>query len=83
MRRREFLGLLGRVLTAWPFAAAAEELPHVGVLVPTDRATAELNLEAFRKGLRAKSVTWKARISPLSIASPKGEMLDFRNSRPS
>jgi putative tryptophan/tyrosine transport system substrate-binding protein len=52
MRRREFVAFLGGALIAWPFTTMAEELRRVGVLVPTDRATAEQNLEAFRKGLR-------------------------------
>jgi len=44
--------ILGRAATAWPFTAIAEQLPRIGVLIPTDRVTAELNLEAFLKGLR-------------------------------
>ena len=34
-------------MTARPFTAIADQLPHIGVLVPTHRVTAELNLEAF------------------------------------
>jgi len=34
------------------FAAGAQPAPRVGMLIPIPRADAELNIEAFRKGLR-------------------------------
>jgi putative ABC transport system substrate-binding protein len=39
-------------VTACPFTAIADQLPRIGVLVPTSRVIAEPNLEAFLKGLR-------------------------------
>jgi putative ABC transport system substrate-binding protein len=52
MKRRQLISLLAKAVTAWPFIAIAEQISRVGVLVPTKRATAELNLAAFLNGLR-------------------------------
>jgi putative ABC transport system substrate-binding protein len=56
LRRREFMGLLGSAVAAWPLAARAQHLlpdrPIVGVLAPQSQGASARNIEAFRKGLR-------------------------------
>jgi putative tryptophan/tyrosine transport system substrate-binding protein len=54
MRRRDFLTLLGGVVTAWPFAArAAEPRPRIAVLSINSEQDERKNLGAFAEGLRA------------------------------
>jgi ABC-type uncharacterized transport system substrate-binding protein len=46
-----WLGLALSIL-ATSLAAEAQSVPRVGMLLPTSRADAEINIEAFRQGLR-------------------------------
>jgi putative ABC transport system substrate-binding protein len=52
MDRRRFLltSLVGAL--AAPLAAEAQSASRVGMLIPITRADAEINIEAFRQGLR-------------------------------
>jgi putative ABC transport system substrate-binding protein len=56
MRRREFLGALGALLTASPGAAHAQQgsanVPRIGVLWPGVSPPASPRMESFRRGLR-------------------------------
>ena len=55
MRRREFLGVLGGAVVAWPLVAHAQQgqrVRRVGVLWPGASAPASPRLESFREGLR-------------------------------
>jgi len=49
MRRREFLGILGGAVAAWPLAARAQQTPVIGILCGTHFDQGELT--AVRKGL--------------------------------
>jgi len=49
MRRREFLGILGGAVAAWPLAARAQQAPVIGILCGTHFDQGELT--AVRKGL--------------------------------
>ncbi len=56
MRRREFIGVLGGAVSAWPMAARGqqgERMRHVGVLVPfaADDAEGQARVGAFFQGL--------------------------------
>jgi hypothetical protein len=54
MRRRQFLGIVGRA-AAWPFAARAQQqaaVPVIGFLRITSAADAERLVAALRQGLR-------------------------------
>jgi putative ABC transport system substrate-binding protein len=54
MKRREFIGLLGGAVVAWPVAAPAQTaMPVIGVLGGANPNDAEVarNLAAFRRGL--------------------------------
>jgi putative ABC transport system substrate-binding protein len=53
MQRREFIGLIGSVAAAWPFAARAQQsaMPVIGFIRSTSAATSMALVTAFRKGL--------------------------------
>ena len=53
MRRREFLGVIGAVATAWPFAVEAQpgRVAVVGLLWPGATAPPSPRMESFRQGL--------------------------------
>ena len=54
MRRREFIGLIGSVAAAWPFAVRAQQqqaMPVIGILRSTSAASSTPLVAAFRKGL--------------------------------
>ncbi len=54
MRRREFIGLIGSVAAAWPFAVRAQQqpaMPAVGFIRTTSAAASTPLVAAFRKGL--------------------------------
>jgi putative ABC transport system substrate-binding protein len=53
MRRREFLGMLGRAAAAWPLAAQAQQpaLPIVGFVNGASAQSYARELAAFLKGL--------------------------------
>ena len=53
MRRREFIGLIGSVAAAWPFAVRAQQpaMPVIGILRSTSAASSMSLVAAFRKGL--------------------------------
>jgi putative tryptophan/tyrosine transport system substrate-binding protein len=51
VRRREFIGLVGGVLVAWPLAARAQRpAPVIGILAAPAPPYAE-NISAIRRGL--------------------------------
>jgi ABC-type uncharacterized transport system substrate-binding protein len=55
MKRRQFIALLGRVATAWPVVARAQQasrIYRIGILEPIPAARNAANLDALRKGLR-------------------------------
>ena len=54
MKRREFIALIGGVVTGWPLAARAQGLnpPRVGYLFTSKKAEGEGLWEACRQGLR-------------------------------
>jgi putative ABC transport system substrate-binding protein len=54
MRRREFISLVGSVVTGWPFAARAQRanIPKIGVLWPGAMPPTSPRMEAFRLALR-------------------------------
>jgi putative tryptophan/tyrosine transport system substrate-binding protein len=54
MRRREFIGLLGSVTVAWPFASYAQpaSVPIVGFMSAGSRTSVRDALEAFEVGLK-------------------------------
>jgi putative tryptophan/tyrosine transport system substrate-binding protein len=52
MRRREFIALIGGVVTGWPFVAGAQSaMPVIGFLNAGARDVFLPRIEAFRKGL--------------------------------
>ena len=53
MRRREFIGLIGSIAAAWPFAVRAQQpaMPVIGILRSTSAASSMSLVAAFRKGL--------------------------------
>ena len=54
MRRREFLGVFGGVVAAWPFSARAQQpaIPIVGYLSTSSREGGTERATAFRGGLQ-------------------------------
>lgn len=54
MRRREFIALIGGAATAWPLAARAEALRHIGILFGTSLESAKARglLGAITQGLQ-------------------------------
>jgi putative ABC transport system substrate-binding protein len=57
MRRREFIGLFGSTVVAWPLTARAQQptssIPRVGWLVTGSPTSHRFSLAAFQNGLRA------------------------------
>jgi len=51
MRRRQFLGLVGRAAAAWPMVARAQTMPVVGFLHSASPTAFATFVESFRKGL--------------------------------
>ena len=60
MKRRDFLTLLGGVVTAWPFAARAQQaaIPVIGFLVSPSADEWGPFVTAFQGGLRYSTVTF-------------------------
>ncbi len=54
MKRREFIGLIGGAVAAWPLAARGQDsaLPLIGVLRNSSPGDSEFRMAAFRDGLR-------------------------------
>jgi putative ABC transport system substrate-binding protein len=52
MQRREFIGLIGGVVTSWPLAAHAQQAtPVIGFLSARSAKDSVINVAAFAKGL--------------------------------
>jgi hypothetical protein len=54
VRRREFIGLLGGVATAWPYAVRAQQqaMPVIGFLSSASPNVYAIRLPAFHQGLK-------------------------------
>ena len=75
MRRREFIGLLGMMVTwplGWAHAQPATKVPKVGFLYPGPQQAAVPRIEAFLSGLRAAGYPAPAQVE-LLVRTAEGD----------
>ena len=79
MRRRDFITLVGGVVTAWPIASSAEPVAkpvHVALLRFADLDSSKRYLESFKQGLHELGyVEGRNRVLHLRFADGKAERL--------
>jgi hypothetical protein len=83
MRRREFLGVLGGAVAAWPIAARAQQpaMPVIGFLDQRSPDALTERLRGFRQGMK-RSVTLRATTQQSFTAGPRINLIAFQRWRP-
>jgi ABC-type uncharacterized transport system substrate-binding protein len=88
MRRRDFITLLGRALSAWPLAAWAQQpgVPVAGYLGGRSQASSVDTVASFRRGLGEGGFVEGRNVANglvLNIARPEGNITGFSVAEPS